>query len=330
MTRPATTPESGLALLIVLLVVAVIAGLGLAITDDVRFAVRRTANLRAGAQAQWFALGAEALARDVLWASRRANPARTTLNDAWAREDLLFPIEGGAIATHLTDAGNCFNLNSIVERAADGRLAASESGMARYRALLTALEIETDRAEELAATLTDWIDPDTVTMPRGAEDATYASLDPPYRTGNTLLADVSELRAIAGYSELLFRRVQPFVCALPRAEPTPLNINTLTEEQAPLLTMLLGQKLRAYEARRAIAGRPPAGFATLDDFWAQEVLAGIEAGDEVRRQLSLTSRYFRLDSRIEYHSIQFAMSSLLEIDGTGAVKTLTRQQGAVE
>ena len=58
--------EQGVALLTVLLMVAVMAAIAVAVLDDIRFSVRRTANAQTTAQARWYALGAETLARREL------------------------------------------------------------------------------------------------------------------------------------------------------------------------------------------------------------------------------------------------------------------------
>ena len=54
--------ERGVALLTVLLLVAVMTLLLMAVLDDIRFGLRRAGNAQAVGQAQWHALGTEAMA----------------------------------------------------------------------------------------------------------------------------------------------------------------------------------------------------------------------------------------------------------------------------
>ncbi|MDQ7812241.1 MAG: type II secretion system protein GspK, partial [Brevundimonas sp.] len=61
--RPGSDNREGMALLTVLLLVAVMSVVAVAVLDDVRFSVRRATNAETQAQAQWYASGAEALAR---------------------------------------------------------------------------------------------------------------------------------------------------------------------------------------------------------------------------------------------------------------------------
>ena len=71
--------REGMALLTVLLLVAVMSVVAVAILDDVRFSVRRATNLETQSQAQWYAAGAETLARGqidrLLYAGPGAHPA---------------------------------------------------------------------------------------------------------------------------------------------------------------------------------------------------------------------------------------------------------------
>jgi general secretion pathway protein K len=61
--RRGVDKREGMALLTVLLLVAVMSVVAVAVLDDVRFSVRRATNAETQAQAQWYASGAEALAR---------------------------------------------------------------------------------------------------------------------------------------------------------------------------------------------------------------------------------------------------------------------------
>ena len=55
--------REGMALLTVLLLVAVMAAVAVLVLDDIRFSIRRTMNAETQEQAQWYAAGAESLAR---------------------------------------------------------------------------------------------------------------------------------------------------------------------------------------------------------------------------------------------------------------------------
>lgn len=328
--RPPGPKERGVALLVVILLLTVLSGVAVAVTDDIRFAVRRAVNIRLDQQTAWYARGAETLAHQVLWRSWKLSPSRSTLLDPWARQGVRFPVDGGAIAASIVDGGNCFNLNSVVERGAKGEYTGREDGRKQYVRLLAALDIPLDQSGALAASLIDWIDSDGSPSGQGAEDITYGAGAIPYRTGATLLAEPSELRAIAGYADMIYRRIRPYICALPTVAPSRLNINTLTEFHAPLLVMLTDGKLRLAEAARLLARRPPGGYADMEAFLAQDAFAGIDLDAGSRSQLGLRTQYFAMEATVDFRDAHLQMSSLFEVAANGRVTTLARRRGRMD
>lgn len=322
--------ERGVALLVVLLLVTVLSGFAIAMTDDIRFAVRRTANIRMTEQAQWYARGGEAFAKDLLVRSAQHSPGRTTLQDPWAVPEVTYAIDGGSISGHIADAGNCFNLNSVVTLGPKEQFFRRDEGQRQYARLLVALDIPPDMAQSLTTVLVDWIDSDSIPGPQGAEDDAYARHVPPYRTGATLLAEPSELRAMAGYSEEIYRRIRPLVCALPDTAPSVLNINTLVERDAPLLLMLMGDAMRIAEARRVLMARPAGGYVSVDAFLGQDTFAGMTLEPWARAQLGVRTRYFLAENTVRYHGATVVLSSLLEVGGGEQVMTRARRFGRFE
>ncbi|MDP3490385.1 MAG: type II secretion system minor pseudopilin GspK [Phenylobacterium sp.] len=294
MSRLAHRPsERGVALLTVLLLVAVLATLASVVLDDIRFGLRRAANAQAVGQARWYALGAETLAAGQITQLVRASD-RVTLDGGWSNRPFSFPIENGLIQGRIADGGACFNLNSVVQGTGDV-LGRREAGIAQFRALLTALNFAPREAEMLGAALTDWIDSDGVRESGGAEDEAYLAGSPPYRTGGTLLAEVSELRAIRGFTPAVYARLRPYVCALPSSDLSPINVNTLTGERAILITMLTEGGVTPELARRVIEARPSGGWS-VEAFWAVPALSEHIPADP--GQVKATSRYFTLQTEV--------------------------------
>lgn len=326
--RPRPAAQSGVALLTVLLLVAVMTVLVMGMLDDIRFGVRRAGNAQAMAQAQRYALGAEDVAMAQIRRLDRLGGGRTTLAGGWNGKATAFPVEHGAIEARLYDAGNCFNLNSVVEGATE-QWQRRELGARQYLALLSELGVDGQRAQVLVDALVDWIDSDQARSPLGAEDASYGTRRTAYRTGGTLLAEVTELRAIEGYDAATYARLRPYVCALPENALSPLNPNTLQEQDAPLLAMLTLGAVQGAAARRAIAGRPNAGWIDLAAFWRAPALAGADLPVEVKTQPALRTRYFGLDTRIEYDSAQLVLSALIRNDAGNprlVARRLTREE----
>src|SRR3546814_2702054 len=69
--------------------------------------------------------------------------------------------------------------------------------------------------------------------------------------------------------------LRPGICALPTSDLSPINVNTLRPDQAPLIAMLAPEQLSIGDARRAIAARPLRGYDSVEDFWKSGALKGV-------------------------------------------------------
>ncbi|WP_232767800.1 MULTISPECIES: type II secretion system minor pseudopilin GspK [unclassified Stenotrophomonas] len=309
--------QSGMALLAILLLSVVMGVLVVALLDDIRFGVQRTANAQAMAQSQRFALGAETMARKRV--GQLARPGVRV--DSWSGKPLVFPIENGLIQARLRDGSTCFNLNSVVQGPL-GQGQRRELGVRQYVALLDALEFPAAQAQALADALADWVDVDGVRAPLGAEDASYAARRGAYRTAGTLLAEVSELRAVHGYTAQVYRRVRPYVCALPEPALSPVNVNALQVGDAPVLVMLTAGALTVERARQVIATRPAAGWDSTSFFAS---FPEVSLDTQVYEQITLQPRWFALDVDVDHAGTQATLTALLESRGTGDARLAARR-----
>ena len=316
--------REGMALLTVLLLVAVMSVVAVAILDDVRFSVRRATNLEFQSQAQWYAAGVENLAHGQIARLLAAGPVRTPLEPAWNGRPMSFPIDGGTLTATVTDGQACFNLNSLALGVGED-LTARPLGAAQFLALGRAVGAPDSRMRAITDALTDWLDADTTPSPLGAEDGAYAGLATPYRTGGAMLAEVSELRAVKGVDAATYRRLRPYLCALPTSRLSPLNVNTLTPDQAPLLTMLTNGAVGVEQARAVIAARPRDGWADAAAFWAQPALAAVQVDLEARDQITVLTRFFDLRVDVELGGSRAVRTALLEAGSDGRVRTVIQR-----
>ena len=317
--------REGMALLTVLLMVAVMAAVAAAVLDDVRFSLRRATNADQMGQAQWYAIGAEALARKRLARLARQNLARTPFQPEWNGRPLAFPTdEGGAMSAVIRDGQACFNLNGVVQ-GGPGTWVARPRAAAQLVALGRAVGLDEGRMRAVAEALTDWIDSDSTALPRGAEDAAYAALPRPYRTSGTLLTEVSELRAVKGVDAEVYARLRPHLCALPEAVLSPINPNGLRPEDAPLLVMLVEGRITPAQARAAIAARPTDGWTDLNAFWDQPALVTAQAPSEVYDQLTLVTRFFDLQVEVRHGDAVAVRSATLQVMPDATVRTVVHR-----
>jgi general secretion pathway protein K len=309
MTVPPPSRERGAALLSVLLVVSIIAVLAATGLEKLKLATHLAANGQSIDQARAYAMAAETVAMFRIGDLVQRDAAKTTLQGGWAGNEVNFPIDGGIATATLTDGGNCFNLNSLVQDVNGIALVARPEAGAQFAQLMLLAGATTSEARQVSAGATDWIDSNSDPLPGGAEDGAYAALPQPFRTANTLMADPSELRAVAGMSAGLYSRLRPFLCALPVTDLSPVNINTLLPAQAPLLAMLVpGLDLGRAEA--ILAARPKSGYPSTASFWEAPGLLG--ASDTAKQQVKMTTRWFGLRLLIELGGAELEEHALID------------------
>ncbi len=313
MKGPVPSRERGAALLAVLLLVAVMGALAAAALERLRLATSLAVNTAALDQARAFAIGVESLIALTIDDLTAASPERTTLAGGWNGNRRRLPMPGGGLAeATVRDGGNCFNINSVAESRSPTLLTPRPAGIAQFQALMQVLEVPEGIARPIAEAAGDWVDTDLEPGRAGAEDPQYARAGQGYRTGNTLFAGVSELRAVSGMTPEIYERVRPWLCALPVAELSPINVNTLAVEQAPLLAMLAPQQISLELARRAIAERPQAGWNSVGDFYASPALRNVSLPLDLQFQPQLRTRWFTLELVVELQGAELTERALID------------------
>ena len=295
MARPRSRPgERGAALLTVLILVAVIAVLAATALEKLRLSTRLGGNAVAIEQARGFAYAAEALAIIRIGDLLERSQGKVSLLGGWSDRPFALPLGdmagGGTAVARVTDGGNCFNLNGLAQPilGQPGVYAANGLEIAHFAKLMRLIGIPGQVAEQVATGTADWIDSDPNPQGGGAEDALYLARDPPYRTGGTMMADVSEMRMVNGVTPDIYAALRPWICTLPEAKPTSININTLAPEQAPLVAMAQVDTISPAAIAQALLRRPPQGYADAGGFWAQIPGASGAGG------VATTSRWFNL------------------------------------
>jgi general secretion pathway protein K len=286
----------------------------------------------AAEQAQHFGMGAEALAADVLMSDAQ-NTKQTTLAGAWAQPTQPLPIsppddpEGepiGSLQGELEDMRGRFNLNSlghlITDTTKQQQVVQDPQPLAQFQRLLALVGVE----PKWAAIARDWIDvDDTPGSPDGAEDQVYTSQVPPYRTGNYPMMSASELMNLPGFGADRYRKIAPYVTALPTAVP---NINVCTAS-GPVLDSLMDNMSEYSGSPQVLAnGRKTGCFPDLPTM--RRVLGPAAlAKDNTNAVLVDTSPYFLLTTRVTLGTTEFTLYSLLWRGNGGKVTPLLRSFG---
>lgn len=184
--------QQGVAIITALLIVTIAATVSISISTRLQLDVRRTGNIIAQDQAQFYLLAAEEWSQRILRQDKK-DSSYDSLDENWAFELPPIPVDGGSIQGKMTDLHACINVNTLVTGGA-----VDATSKDRLFQLFRNLGVEDD----LTQAITDWLDNDLeTTNPNGAEDGYYLNLEAPYRTANTPLQSISELRLIRGFED---------------------------------------------------------------------------------------------------------------------------------
>lgn len=293
--------HTGVVLISVLLILAVATVLVAAMLKDQHIATHSIVGQITRAQAREYALGGEEIARQMLYEDWEKNPLTDHLGEIWASEALEYEFEQGALVIRINDRQSCFNVNSLAVAGNQRAL-----NLARFQRLLSQLGVNTAFADRLV----DWIDGDQTPGNQGAEDYHYLGLEAAYRTGDTLMADISELKLLLEMTPEEYELLASFVCVLPVAS-TGININTANAQ----LIMSLDNGLSAAQAEQAVTGRGNEGYNDLGEF---ETQLGSPPGLQLAG-LSLNSSYFEVSVEAHYQNKVVWLTSLIDrnlADGT--------------
>ena len=270
-------------------------------------------------------------------ADARADVAADHLGEVWAQPPTPYPLEaGGYMSGRIEDLQGRLNLNLLAEAQAGGQMSldASDTGddedaaedigagnqplqnaavsaddpTKRWNAtqkmfirLLQALgeaSLPLEEAMALTDAVTDFIDRDAERRLNGAEEGDYRYADYPYLPANRALASVSELRAVRGMTEPVYRALVPLVTAWPDASGR-LNILTCP---LPVLRSVNGDDqlspLAEIEAQRLDELRREGEIGTVADLLADQAFEGQSMG-QLEPLLGIRSDWFLLDATVE-------------------------------
>lgn len=324
--------QSGVALLIVLLVVAMVSVLATEMGSRLQLQIRRSANIKDNNQAYWYAMGAEQFAKKSIEALYKEAKGVIHLNQPWATTEFEYPLPNGGIQAKLVDMQSCFNLNALAASPPASGTTVSYTEQKAFQTLLSSIDdnIPSLNAETLADSLTDWLDDDDqITGYYGAEDPEYESRQFPYLAANNLMVNKTELRLVNGAELPWINEVMPYVCAIPGNTELKINVNTVSEEHAAVLRAALGSKISIEDTRSALNARGKDGFDDINDFFAQPEISALGLSADQKKWFDITTSYFILHTKTHYNDASFNLSSVFAIDNSGHVRVIRREFGGL-
>ena len=319
--------QTGVAIITALLIVTIAATISVTISTQLQLDVRRTGNHITVYQGYYYALFAEDYSLTLLKDKDKFDELVNQLRE-FGHFKQVFPVEGGTVEGKVTDLNSCININALVTGAA-----VDPATEERLKRLLANAGIKGNPTQAI----TDWIDSgvtDSTTTPDGAEDGYYMNLEKPYRTANTPLNSVSELRLVRGfeddenYSAVLRLSnnfsdnekspAAPSLCAL-NSSSNSINVNTATAE----VLQSLASGMTPAMTENIIQQRIQSPFNTIADFTS---ISGLNTIIKNTDHLVTESEYFLLKTKAEIGQANMIMYSIIHRDASGKTEIVYRTQ----
>jgi general secretion pathway protein K len=198
--------ERGLALVVVLWILAFLSVVFTAFTFSMRTELAAASNFRQEAEAYYLAeAGVYRAAAEIINADRNVPPDSTlydALDERWHTNPAAYenvPLGGGHYWVTVTDEESKFPLNGQITPQYDAMLRRlfSNSGVTDEKLVSTIVD-----------SIQDWRDADNLHRLNGAEDDYYLSLPTPYRAKNADFESIEELALVKGMTpEILYGNV---------------------------------------------------------------------------------------------------------------------------
>lgn len=285
--------EQGVALITVLLITAILVGLTTQILSSHNLVINQHQNTFEGGQALHYALGAEELARQVLFDDAvNSGPGVDHLEEFWAQSVLPFDLDGiGLMQAYIIDLNRCFNVNRLE----------NDPDRVNYKRLQSLIG-QLGLSPGLADLIKDWIDADQIVTGFGAEDSAYLIKTPRYFAANQVIIDVSELAMLEGVDPVEVQMLAQHICLTPDPA-SKINVNT-----ADAITLSVLDAGISMETAEAVVAQPR-NYLTVADF--------ISANPDftaVQSELSVVSDHFLLVAQAQLNSSRVSLTSLLRRD----------------
>jgi len=293
--------QHGVALITAILIVALAAIAAAAVLSSANLAIHRTQNLQESELAWWYVDGVEGWVKTILQRDAEVNKY-DSMRDVWATPVDFLPVDEGGLRGGVSDLQGRFNINNLAVTDPP-RYQKELAVFSRLFALAT--EGDEYQAHAIADAIRDYVDSNSEpTGSDGAEDSDYLGMDPARRVPNQPMASISELLLVKGMTPVLYARLAPYLCALPKIGTTinvntasPLLLRALTEHPNAELERFTEERLKTpaeniselFNTRQVFgADDPQELMGTGSEFFELQVEAFIGSG-----KVQLYSFYYR-------------------------------------
>ena len=337
------TDEAGVALVLTLVIVTLVAITVLELNYLMRVDVHASSNFRDGVKAYYLAKSGVNVVKELF--GRNIQELEELKNTLLAGGPQTLPIGEESVTVRVIDETGKINVNALVIEAGTpqqtaGAQSPQRQGRAQPREAQTVspwIQIAQDLFQRLGVdpmlvgAIIDWIDVDDIpTGSGGAESSYYRGLEKPYTARNGAVETIAELRLIRGFTDEVWlklgaRRVGGLVdpatnlyltaLPLPQGGGWRVNLNTAPPVLLNGLTREVGQFADAIVQRRA-----QSRIDKINDL--QQLGISGEALQDFQRLGTLTSLYYAVEARGTVGDMVKQITALIRTGGDQGSQTL--------
>lgn len=257
----------------------------------------------------------QSIQKEIVSSNQKLTNKNPVLNQSY-----FFSNELATIQVDVSDASNCFNLNSIFIKTGDG-LQIKKDNKEWLERLLRLKGFEAPKIESFIDQLIDWVDPDNQPLNFGAENYFYIGPLSPINqyTPKRLLSNLSEIKNFPVLDQIDFNKISNNLCVLPGISNQLINVNTLNNTHKNLIASFFDEEnLEFIESQ--ILDAPENGYDSANEF-AKKITQSASWPSQV---LSINSKTFLISSKIYNQTFSNQLDSLVILEDSNSAKVLNR------
>ena len=240
--------------------------------------------------------------------------------DPVLNQSYFFSNELATIQVDVSDASNCFNLNSVFIKTGDG-VQIKKDNKEWLERLLRLKGLDAPEIESFIDQLIDWVDPDNQPLNFGAENYFYIGPLSPINqyTPKRLLSNLSEIKNFPVLEQISFKKISNNLCVLPGLSNQLINVNTLNDSHTNLIASFFDEEnLEFIESQ--ILDAPENGYDSANEF-AKKITQSVSWPSQV---LSINSKTLLISSKIYNQTFSNQLDSLVILENSNSAKVLNR------
>jgi general secretion pathway protein K len=317
MVGAAQKSERGVALLVTMMALALMTLLVMDFTTSASLGYRSAAGQANEVRAEYFARSAVSVGLSLLSVDSQQDALAKTphdgLDEPWAQPFPPVPLGGGVAQFSIADEARKFDINLLIN---------PRTGQPNpiYLAIAERLFTNVGVSPAIIPAIVDWLDPDSIESPGGAEADYYLRLIPPYEPRNGPMPTIGDLRMIRGVDDATFAVLQQFLTAAP--EPR-VNINTASPEVISALVPQLSNNPSM--VKQIVQARTVQPFLMTTDVGN---LAGLgDAATPLMQLITTRSAYFTITGNGTFANARRRIISTFRRNPNGTSMLASWQEG---